>query len=170
MDKKIWYELKTPSDVNYIKILTDDLEVVKIDSKNFDTHKDTIQLSINKFNSQIKWDEMWDLKESQTRITNNQKLYLLLKDNLPIGHVWYIGEYLYNAFVSKERKEGVSQWFIGETIKDRFRNGYKTITLYTEDWNTAANKFWVKLGFIIINENELKDYGREYIPETQGND
>lgn len=170
MNKTIWYELKSPTNLNHIEILTNDHKVVKIDSENHSFYKEMIELSINKFNSQINWDNMWDLTESQRRIKNNQKLYLLLKDNSPIGHVWYIGEYLYNAFVSNERKEGISQWFIGETIKDRFSEGYSTITLYTEDWNTAANKFWVKLGFTIINKNELKDYGREYIPETQGND
>ena len=170
MNNKIWYELKSPTDINHIQILTDDLGVVKIDSNNFDTYKDTIQLSIDKFNSQINWDDMWDLKESKKRISQNQSLYLLLKNELPIGHVWYIGEYLYNAFVSIERKKGESQWFIGETIKDRFNQGYKTITLYTEEWNKNAIGLWEKLGFKIINKNELEKYGRELIHQTQGND
>lgn len=170
MNKTIWYEIKTPTDLNHIKILNNDYLVLKIDSKNFNSYKETIQLSIDNFKSEIDWDGMWDLNEAQRRINNNQKFYLLLKDNLPIGHVWFIGEFLYNAFVSNKREEGISQWFICETINDVFQNGYNTITLYTEEWNIKAIKFWEKLGFSNINKNDLIEYGREYIHKTQGND
>jgi hypothetical protein len=170
MNNTIWYELKSHTDLNHIQILTDALKVVKIDFKNFNSHIELIQLSIDKFNSEIKWDGMWDLNEAQERVSRNQKLYLFLEENSPIGHVWYIGEFLYNAFVSSKRNKGTSQWFMCKTIEDRFNNGYDTITLYTEDWNIRAIKFWEKLGFSKLNKTDLIDYDRECIPKTQGND
>jgi hypothetical protein len=113
---------------------------------------------------------MWDLNEAYERLSRNNTLYLLLKNDLPIGHVWYIGEYLYNAFVSNERVDGESQWFIQQTMLDRNTSGYNTITLYTETWNERANSFWKKLGYTIINKTKLVEYGIEHIPQTQGND
>lgn len=170
MGEHIWYELKSRTDLKNIEVINNNLSIIKIDSQNFNEYKEIIQLSIDKFNSEIQWDSMWDLNESYDRISRNQNLYLLLKENLPIGHVWFIGEFLYNAFVSNERLNGESHWFISESIEDRFNKGYTTITLYTEEWNVRAIKFWEKLGFSIINKNELIDYGRELIHETQGND
>ena len=146
------------------------MSITKIQLYNFSDFTDKIQLSIDKFNSQIEWDSMWDLNEAYERLSRNNTLYLLLKNDLPIGHVWYIGEYLYNAFVSNERVDGESQWFIQQTMLDRNTSGYNTITLYTETWNERANSFWKKLGYTIINKTKLVEYGIEYIPQTQGND
>lgn len=168
MDGLIWFEYKNQDDLKVIDIDSSKLEVIKV--TDFDTHKTNIELSIQKFNSQIKWDDMWTLQESNERLSRNQILFLLLKDNSPIGHVWYIGEYLYNAFVSQERNTGESQWFIQQTMSDRFKNGYDTITLYTEEWNIRAIKFWEKLGFGIIHKKDLIEHGRERIHQTQGND
>jgi hypothetical protein len=106
---------------------------------------------------------MWDLNEAYERLSRNNTLYLLLKNDLPIGHVWYIGEYLYNEFVSNERVDGESQWFIQQTMLDRNKSGYDTITLYTEKWNTRASSFWKKLGYTIIDKFKLKEYGSKPI-------
>jgi len=170
MTKVVWYELKSLTNLNHIQILTNAHKVVKIDLHNFNIYKDIIESSILKFNSEIEWDGMWDIQEAHERLLRKNTLYLFLKDNSPIGHVWYIGEYLFNAFVSRDREDGESQWFIQQTIHDIFKNGYTTITLYTEEWNKRAIGFWEKLGFSIINKNELIEYGREYIHKTQGND
>ncbi len=169
MAEHIWYELKSHTNLNNIEIDNDNLSIVKIDLYNFDIYKHLIQLSIDTFNSEIQWDGMWDIDEAHDRVSTNQKLYLLLKNELPIGHVWFIGEFLYNAFVSNKRIDGESQWFICKAINDRFIDGYNTTTLYTEEWNIRAIKFWEKLGFSIINKNKLIEYGRECIHETQGN-
>ena len=170
ISETIWYEYSNFTNFQRININSNNLSITKIQLYNFSDFTDKIQLSIDKFNSQIEWDNMWDLNEAYERLSRNNTLYLLLKNDLPIGHVWYIGEYLYNAFVSNERVDGESQWFIQQTMLDRNKSGYNTITLYTEKWNTRASSFWKKLGYTIINKTKLVDYGIEHIPQTQGND
>lgn len=170
VDKTIWYEYTNFTNFQNIKINSKNVTVSKIELHNFSDFTDKIQYSIDKFDSEIVWDKMWDLNEAYNRLSKNNTLYLLLKNNLPIGHVWYIGEYLYNAFVSKERVDGESQWFIQETMLDRYNMGYETITLFTEDWNKRSQSFWKKLGYSIINKSKLVEYGNESIPQTQGND
>jgi len=170
INEHIWYEYVDFTNFEVVQIDSNNLNILKIQLHNFSDNTDKIQYSIDKFNTQIKWDNMWDLNESYERLSRNNTLYLLLKNDLPIGHVWYIGEYLYNAFVSNERVDGESQWFIQQTMLDRNTSGYNTITLYTETWNERANSFWKKLGYIIINKTKLVEYGIEHIPQTQGND
>lgn len=170
VNETIWYEYNNFTNFESIHINSNNLSISKIQLYNFSDFTDKIQLSIDKFNSQIEWDNMWDLNEAYERLSRNNTLYLLLKNDLPIGHVWYIGEYLYNAFVSNERVNGESQWFIQQTMLDRNNSGYNTITLYTETWNERANSFWKKLGYTILNKTKLIEYGIEHIPQTQGND
>lgn len=170
ISETIWYEYNNFTNFESINVNSNNLNIIKIKLHNFSDFTDKIQLSIDKFNSQIEWNDMWDLNEAYERLSRNNTLYLLLKNDLPIGHVWYIGEYLYNAFVSEERVDGESQWFIQQTMLDRNVSGYDTITLYTEPWNKRANSFWKKLGYEIINKTKLREYGIEHIPQTQGND
>ena len=169
-NENIWYNFNNFTNFQIIQINSNNLNLLKIQLHNFSDNTDMIQYSIDKFNSQVNWDSMWNLNEAYERLSRNNTLYLLLKNDLPIGHVWYIGEYLYNAFVSNERVDGESQWFIQQTMLDRHKLGYNTITLYTDSWNKRANSFWKKLGYTIINKTKLVEYGIEHIPQTQGND
>jgi hypothetical protein len=150
----IWYEYTNFTNFEIININSNNLSVSKIQSDNLPYYIDKIQISIDKFNSQIDWSGMWDLNEAQERLSNQNILYLFLKDNLPLGHVWYKDGFLFNAFVSNERLNGESQWFIEQTMQDRNNSGYETITLYTESWNHRANSFWKKLKYNIINKSE----------------
>jgi len=126
----------------------DSLSILKILKEDFESNKQMIQKSIDTFHSEIKWDDMWDLYDCEIRLHENQILYLLLTDNTPLGHVWYEGNYLYNAFVSSKRYDGDSSWFIQETMWDMKNNfNLSSIKLYTDDWNVRAQKFWKKLGY-----------------------
>ena len=124
------------------------ISFLKITHTNFSETKDFIQKSIDTFNSEIEWNGMWNIDTANDRISNGEILYLLLDGNIPIGHVWYDLYYLYNAFVSKKRKDGDSVWFIQETMWDMKENDdLKYIKLYVDDWNKGAIKFWKKLGY-----------------------
>jgi hypothetical protein len=143
----IWFILK--NDDNIINSSSfENLSILKIDLTNYKCFLNLISASINIFNSEIHWDKMWSIKDAEIRIVNNHHLYLLLFNGTPIGHVWYNGGFLYNAFVSKSRVSGSSVWFIKETLRDRFKYGFNTILLYTDTWNLKAINFWNKLGFI----------------------
>jgi hypothetical protein len=152
----IWYEYTDFTNFEVININSSNLSVSKVQLDNFSNYIDKVQISIDKFNSQINWVNMWSLNEAQERLLNENILYLLLKNESPIGHVWYKEGFLFNAFVSNERLDGESQWFIEQTMQDRNNSGYETITLYTEYWNHRANSFWKKLKYNIINKSELR--------------
>jgi hypothetical protein len=124
------------------------LSYIRITNKEYKSHKDLINQTINTFNSQIKWEDMWDIYDAEVRLNQKQILYLLLDSNKPIGHVWYEGNYLYNAFVSKQRCDGDSPWFIQQTMWDmKEHSNISSIKLYTDSWNIRAQKFWKKLGY-----------------------
>ena len=125
--------------------------ILKITKEDFLKNSELIQQSIDSFNSEISWNEMWDLHGCELRLNQNQTLYLLLEIDLPIGHVWYDMDYLYNAFVSKKRHDGDSAWFIQETMWDMKEiNNLNSIKLYTDEWNIKSQKFWEKLGYTKI--------------------
>ena len=91
-NENVWYKFNNFTNFQIIQINSNNLNLLKIQLHNFSDNTDKIQYSIDKFNSQINWDSMWDLNEAYERLSRNNTLYLLLKNDLPIGHVWYIGE------------------------------------------------------------------------------
>lgn len=127
----------------------DELILLKINKSNFEENVSMIEKSIDLFNSEISWEDMWDIQDADIRVSQNQILYLLLENQQPIGHVWYDSYYLYNAYVTKERVDGDSFWFIQETMWDMKNiHNLKYIKLYVDSWNERAIRFWEKVGFI----------------------
>lgn len=130
----------------------EEISFLKITNTNFSETKELIQKSIDTFNSEIEWDEMWDINEAENRLNSGEVLYLLLNGDNPIGHVWYDLYYLYNAFVSDKRKNGDSVWFIQETMWDMKKNYNLTyIKLYVDKWNKRAISFWKKNGYTSLS-------------------
>lgn len=147
MSYKIYF--KKTLDVKINSNQREPLSFLKITNRNFSETIKLIQKSITIFNSEIEWDEMWDINEAENRLNSGEVLYLLLDGKTPIGHVWYDLYYLYNAFVSEKRENGDSIWFIQETMWDMKENYDLTyIKLYVDDWNKRAIQFWKKLNFI----------------------
>ena len=146
MSYNIFYNHLLESKISFEK--REELSILKISKHNFKSNRILIKESIDTFHSEIKWKEMWDLYECEVRLLQNQILYLLLENIKPIGHVWYEGNYLYNAFVSKQRYNGDSPWFIQETMWDmKEHSNISSIKLYTDSWNIRAQTFWKKLGY-----------------------
>ena len=150
MSNRIYFEHTLKNKINSIQ--RENLSFIKLTKDNFSFNQEMIVKTIDVFNSQIDWDEMWTVDIANTRLLNGEILYLLLNNHVPMGHVWYNVNYLYNAFVSNTREDGDSVWFIQETmwdIKNHFNLNH--IQLYVDTWNKRAIKFWKKLGFSIIN-------------------
>lgn len=147
MSFKIYYTHDLQTKIPSTK--RDELLLLKINKSNFEENVSLIKKSIDLFNSEISWEDMWDVQDAEVRVSQNQILYLLLENQQPIGHVWYDSYYLYNAYVSKDREDGDSVWFIQETMWDmKNTTNIKYIKLYVDSWNERAIRFWEKLGFI----------------------
>ena len=78
-NENVWYKFNNFTNFQIIQINSNNLNLLKIQLHNFSDNTDKIQYSIDKFNSQITWDSMWDLNEAYERLSRNNTLYLLLK-------------------------------------------------------------------------------------------
>lgn len=119
---------------------------LKIDKTNYELYSDLIKNSIQLFNSEIEWNDMWDYEESVIRFNNNHIMYIMIENNSPLGYVWYDKNYLYNTFVTKNRIKGDSQNFINYTLYD-IKTKYTTIQCQCDDWNIRAQEFFKGIGF-----------------------
>lgn len=141
MDKLIWYSI--PSPVNYEKVEG----VSMIDGANCSLYEEQIQQSIDLFNSEIEWDDMWTLDRAYERFESGYKLFLLRLDDKPLGHIWNDGHMFINVYVSKNRPDGLSEKFFKYA---QFLSGEPSIELYTDEWNKRAQRFFEKVGGTIF--------------------
>ena len=121
------------------------------------TNENEIKKCINLFNSEIIWDNMFNLEIALERIKSGELMFAGYKKNIIFCYCWLkkinIGEYyLYNVFSKKTntlRKISVIDLL------------YKVIKYYTDgkifveidSWNTQSQKVAKKLGF-----NEIEDH------------
>ena len=126
-------------------------EVVKIDYSNFESNKQYILTSINNFNSEIEWNEMFTLEEASSRVLNNMRMYIGLIDSKVFGHIWFRdyrdGRYLFNLFVTNktEVKNYTGTEFASDII-NRFENEYP-VYADVDKWNEKSIKLFNRLGF-----------------------
>jgi hypothetical protein len=125
--------------------------VVKIDLSNFESNKQHILTSINNFNLEIEWNEMFTLEKASNRVFNNMRMYLGLIDSKVFGHVWFKdykdGSYLFNLFVkNKAKTENYTGTKFTSDIINRFENEYP-IYANVDEWNEKSIKLFDRLGF-----------------------
>ena len=126
-------------------------KVVRIDCSNFESNKQHILASINNFNSEIEWNEMFTLEEASSRVLNNMRMYIGLIDSKVFGHIWFRdyrdGRYLFNLFVTNktEVKNYTGTEFASDII-NRFENEYP-VYADVDEWNEKSIKLFNRLGF-----------------------
>ena len=140
--------------INFNKIGTE-CEIIKIDNLNISHFYQLIHSSIDNFNEEIKWDDMFDFNEACDRLKNGMILYIGIYNSNVFGHVWFKnykdGKFLFNLFVKNkviDKKYGGKE-FISNII-NRFE--YNT-TIYCEvdKWNEKSIKLFNILGFNTTN-------------------
>lgn len=122
-----------------------DLHIVHIYNKMWsETYKDSLQLLINYFNEEYKWDEMFTIDDAVNRIQNGDNLFLLYVNNRVIGYVWFKELdkdtcFGYNLYVTKKiaRPKYAPKWFYNKVSGIMLKN-YKTIKVEIEDWNNVV--------------------------------
>lgn len=115
------------------------------------TDRDEIQKCIDLFNSEIVWDDMFDLKEAFHRIESGQKMFIGYKNECSFCYCWLRkdGEedyYLYNVFSKKPislRKTGVID-LLYLVIKN---HTIGKIHAEINDWNIQSQRVAKRLGF-----------------------
>ena len=110
-----------------------------------------IQKCINLFNSEIQWDDMFDINEAFDRIKRGEKMFVGYKNEDIFCYCWIRQDdeqsyYIYNVFSKKPkslRKMGVID-LLYSAIKYH-TNGI--ITGEVDEWNIQSQKITEKLGF-----------------------
>lgn len=126
-------------------------EVVRIDCSNFESNKQHILTSINNFNLEIEWNEMFTLEEATNRVLDNMRMYIGLINSEVFGHAWFKdykdGSYLFNLFVKNKTKiENYTGTEFASDIINRFENEYP-VYADVDEWNEKSIKLFNRLGF-----------------------
>ena len=118
------------------------------------TEKSEIQKCIDLFNSEIQWNEMFDIREALDRIERGEKMFVGYKNEDIFSYCWIRENhkddyYIYNVFSKKPkslRKIGVID-LLYLVIKN-----YTTgkIRAEIDDWNTQSQRVFERLGFNLI--------------------
>ena len=122
-----------------------DFKIVEI------TNTIVVQMCIDLFNSEIKWNKMFDIQEALYRIERGEKMFVGYKNENIFCYCWIRQDdeqsyYIYNVFSKKPkslRKIGVID-LLYSVIKYH-TNGI--ITGEVNEWNTQSQKITEKLGF-----------------------
>jgi hypothetical protein len=141
------YELKYDDLIDY-NVHTDFTMVEAVDEK-------IIVDCINLFNSEIKWDGMFDTNEALDRIKRGEKMFVGYKNKDIFSYCWIrkIDEqsyYIYNVFSKKPktlRKIGVMDLLC--LVIKYYTKG--KIICEVDEWNIQSKKITEKLGFILTN-------------------
>lgn len=131
-----------------------DLHIVHIYNKTWsETYKDSLQLLINYFNEEYKWNEMFTIDGAINRIQTGDNLFLLYINNRVIGYVWFKELdkdtcFGYNLYVTKKinRPKSAPKWFYNKVSGIMLKN-YKTIKVEIEDWNNVVFDLVESIGY-----------------------
>lgn len=126
----------------------------------FEKTDSDIKLSIENFNSLYKWDEMFNLEESDNRLNIGHRIFLFYLDNLVVGHCWVNplllpkpNIYVYNVFVDKTKHSKDvcdSTLYLSNLSLILFSEGYESIHVDVENWHKKSQSFFNRMGFKIL--------------------
>lgn len=117
-----------------------------------------IQLLIDSFNSEYKWDGMFDINDCKKRLESGHYLFLLKLNDIPIGYVWFKKLtsdtcFGYNLYVTNqvERPKYAPTWFYRK-VSGIMLEKYNSIYVEIEDWNNVVFKLVESIGYQIQYE------------------
>lgn len=132
-----------------------DLSIISVLNRHkVDILSDDINTLIKFFNTEYRWDGMFNFDDVQSRVSKGHHLFILYYGHHAIGYVFYEpkdnGEfYLYNLYVTNQvqRPEFAPNWFVNKTI-NLLPTTFTKITCVCEDWHTSAHNVFKSNGFI----------------------
>tara|TARA_B110000902_G_scaffold131872_1_gene153135 strand:+ start:210 stop:674 length:465 start_codon:yes stop_codon:yes gene_type:complete len=147
MSSKIWFQNILSDKIKFTKRKS--LSIININNSNFLENISYIDTTVDTFNSEIQWNGMWNRDSAHERVEHKHTLFILLENDIPIGHLWYDSDYVYNVYVSKERQDGDASWFVHETmLLMNKEHSIDTFRLCVDEWNGRAKSFFKKIGYI----------------------
>ena len=122
-------------------------EVIEVDVNNFEYHKNNIIELIDSFNSEIRWDDMFNINDVNKRIIHGQRLFIGYSKNIPFGYVWFDDNTLYNLYVRNNlpNKNYSGKGFVSKVVKTYYAD--RIINCEVDEWNVKSIKLFKRLGF-----------------------
>jgi hypothetical protein len=112
-----------------------------------------IESLIDSFNSEYKWDGMFNIDDCKLRIQSGHYLFLLKLNDTPIGYVWFKELtsdicFGYNLYVTKQ----IPRPNYAPTLFYRYVSGlmlqkYNSIEVEIEDWNSVVFDLVENIGY-----------------------
>ncbi len=137
---------------------------LEVSQSNFNDFTHVIQQSIDLFNSELTWDEMFSMEISHNRILIGHRMFIGIENNKVYGYFWVKpiphGYHIYNVFSSKNRtNRSLTARHLLSTVINTFHEA-KKCTADIDDWNTKSINLFTNLGFkkIISNDKILFSY------------
>lgn len=127
------------------RVLSDNLNIVE------ETNERIIENCIEFFNSEIKWDGMFDLNEAKSRINKGDKFFVGYQNGIIFGYCWLtkldINHHkIYNVFsrsTKQPRTYGATD-MLYYVIKNYTKGD---VIAEVDEWNTKSINVFMKLGF-----------------------
>lgn len=115
------------------------------------------QESINLFNSEIEWDNMWTISDVYDRFDKGH-LFTYMKDsNGVLGYMWRMKNYTYNFFVSNRRENRDILDFVNMNRYLQYKNGYDYEVLYVSWHNIhVLNLMKKRFGCVEVDRSEVE--------------
>jgi hypothetical protein len=119
---------------------------------NLNLQKD-IQILIDSFNKEYVWSGMFDIEDVKHRIENNETIFILYYNQIPIGYVFFkhINNdtcFGYNLYVVKNiKKPKYSAYWFYNKVTDYMLCRYEKIKVEVEDWNWVIIDIIKNMGY-----------------------
>ena len=121
----------------------------------FDGDYALLEKGIKQFNSEINWDDMWNVEQAKRRISDGWKLIVLILENEINGWIWLDVEssFTHNLYVSKiyrgngygvELKNYIS--YLAQKL------GLVRLECRVDEWNINSIKIQQKAGWVQKDE------------------
>lgn len=126
---------------------------LEVNQSNFNDLTHVVQQSIDLFNSELIWDEMFNMETSRNRTLTGRRMFIGVENNKVYGYFWVevIDDfyYIYNLFTTKNIKNfGYAGRHLLCTVINKVLFD-KPCFCKIDEWNQKSINLFKKIGFIL---------------------
>jgi hypothetical protein len=136
---------------NSLAITSDTIPLLVINLDTFDSNIPIINQCIELFNSQLEWDDMFDISEARRRIVSGDTMYIGIDDEV-YSYLWVNDNpnyyFIYNVFSNNIRN---NPNYTGKDLLYSVIKSYlldKDCRCEIDEWNIKSINLAKKMGFI----------------------
>ena len=136
---------------NSLAITSDTIPLLVINLDTFDSNIPIINQCIELFNSQLEWDDMFDISEARRRIVSGDTMYIGIDDEV-YSYLWVNDNpnyyFIYNVFSNNIRN---NPNYTGKDLMYSVIKSYlldKDCRCEIDEWNIKSINLAKKMGFI----------------------